>query len=89
MRRFADEDLKKMGPDEWHKQLRWNAYSKLIGRQLIALTCLGMFVNALRYAADLRLGPLQVFLLVLSAAFSLFGFWRFVIDKKILSDAEN
>lgn len=88
IRRYASEDLKQIDIDEWAKQLRWDAYSRLIGRLVCGAILLGIFFNSLRYMTGPGLGLLQVFTLLTSLGFFVYGYLRLRRDRSTFIELE-
>jgi hypothetical protein len=83
--RMADEDLKKIGEDEWKKQLRSNAYIRLVGRVLWGLFLVSGFIFNLRKTVAPGFDRLTVSVLVVGLAFIVWGIVGFRLQIKNLN----
>jgi hypothetical protein len=84
--RMADEDLKQIDSDEWKKQLKSNAYGKLISRIIWGLFLLSGFVFNFQKVVAAGFNLPAVFVLVLGVSFIIWGILGFRSEIRKLSE---
>ena len=82
---MADEDLKKIDYDEWKKQLKSNAYTKLISRIIWGLFLLSGFVINFQKIIELGFNWLTTFVFVLGVSFIVWGILGFRSELRKLN----
>jgi hypothetical protein len=75
--RMADDDLKRIDYDEWKKQMRSNAYIKLVSRIIWGLFILSGFILNFQEVVALGFDWMTVFVLVLGISFIVWGILGF------------
>lgn len=71
---MADEDLKRIDYAEWKKQMKSNAYIKLVSRLIWGLVLLSGFIINFRKIIEVGFSSLSVIILILSLAFIVWEF---------------
>jgi steroid 5-alpha reductase family enzyme len=83
MRKMTDDDLKKIDLEDWKKQIKSNAYIKLISRNLWGLFLIvAAIYDCWKAAAGLNLLPVLTF--VIGIIFMIWGFLGYQNEMKKL-----
>ena len=84
--RMADEDLKRVDYDEWKKQIRSNAYIKLVSRVIWGLFILSGFILRFNQVIAQGFSWTAVFVFVFGTSFIVWGILGFRWEIKKVND---